>query len=292
MTIWNLGSINADHFFDVPHLPQPGETLVARGMSRGLGGKGANMAVASARAGARVELIGAIGPDGHWLRERLAELGVSVTHVAEVAAPSGHAAVAVEPGGENLIILTSGANASVTMRQVEAALSEAQAGDIFVCQNETNLPRESAARAKAAGLRVAYAAAPFSAGAVEAMADLTDLLILNAVEAAQMARATGRQVEDLPIRDVVVTLGAEGCRWIDTASGKVREFASLGVAAVDTTGAGDTFTGYLLAGLDEGLPMEDAIRLGQAAAALKVTRKGTADAIPARDEVMAFASPA
>ncbi|MWB76951.1 ribokinase [Pseudooceanicola sp. 216_PA32_1] len=285
MTVWNLGSVNADRFYAVPHIPAAGETLAATGYAEGLGGKGANMAVASARAGSRVELIGAVGADGGWMRDRLASYGVSVAHVAQVEGPSGHANIAVDGDGENQILILPGANVLLDRGQVAAALAAAAAGDIFVCQNETNLQREAADIARAQGLRVAYAAAPFSAGAVGRMLPVTDLLVMNAVEARQLEEATGTAPADLPVRDVVITLGPDGCRWIDTVSGQSRDFPSPRVSAVDTTGAGDTFTGYLLAGLDQGAGMPEALHLALRAAALKVTRRGTADAIPARDEV-------
>ena len=285
MTVWNLGSVNADRFYDVPHIPAPGETLAATAYAEGLGGKGANMAVASARAGSRVELIGAVGADGGWMRERLAGYGVSVSHVAEVAGPSGHANIAVDGAGENQILILPGANVLLEPARVADTLSGAAQGDIFVCQNETTLQREAADNARSRGLRVAYAAAPFSAGAVERMLPVADLLVMNAVEARQLEDATGTAPADLPVRDVVITLGPDGCRWIDTVSREARDFPSPRVTAVDTTGAGDTFTGYLLAGLDQGAAMPEALELALKAAALKVTRRGTADAIPTRDEV-------
>lgn len=112
------------------------------------------------------------------------------------------------------------------------------------------------------------------------MLPLLDLLILNAVEADQLARATGKPPGALPVRDIVVTLGAEGCRWHNTDSGETESFAAVPVTPVDSTGAGDTFTGYLLAGLVRSMPMAQAIGLAQQAAALMVTRVGTADVIP------------
>ncbi|WP_372837325.1 PfkB family carbohydrate kinase, partial [Puniceibacterium confluentis] len=139
--------------------------------------------------------------------------------------------------------------------------------------------------ASALGLRVAHVAAPFDAAAVAQVLPLLDLLVLNEVEAAQLVAATGVALPDLPVRDIVVTLGAEGCRWHDTDTGATRAFAALPVTPVDTTGAGDTFTGYLLAGLDRGMPMAQAIGLAQRAAAIMVTRRGAADVIPDMKDV-------
>jgi len=286
MPLWNLGSINADLVFSVPHVPGPGETLSSTGRAVFLGGKGANMSVAAARAGCHVHHIGAVGADGRWAVERLRDYGVETGHIAEVGIETAQAIIAVGDDGENSIILHAGANAAVPLELVEGALSRAGPGDWFVAQNETVLQRESLSRAKAKGLSVAYAAAPFSAEAVRDVLPYVDLLILNAVEAEQLHVALGRGPSDLGVRDVVVTLGKDGAEW--HGAGGVLHIPALEVTPIDTTGAGDTFTGYLLAELEAGRPMADALALATRAAAVMVTRLGTADVIPTRAEVLAF----
>lgn len=288
MTIFNLGSINADLVYRVPHLPEPGETLASTSFSRGLGGKGANMSVAIARAAAHVVHIGAVGPDGVWASERLLEYGVDTRHIAVAAEPTGHAIIAVDDAGENLILLYPGANQALSETEIALALESAVPEDTFLFQNETNAQRAGAELASARGLRVVYAAAPFSAQAVADVLPLLDMLVLNAVEAEQLEDATGRAADQLPVRDVIVTLGAEGCRWINTDSGTVQEFPAIPVTPVDTTGAGDTFAGYLVAGLDRGLPMAQAISQAVRAAAIMVTRMGTADVIPDLRDLQEF----
>jgi ribokinase len=134
--------------------------------------------------------------------------------------------------------------------------------------------------AKRLGLRVAYAAAPFDAGAVQAVLPHIDMLIMNQVEADQLTNALGLRPDQLDVQDVIVTLGADGCRWFDNQMGRVHEHAAILADVVDTTGAGDTFTGYILAGLDREMPMEQAIRLASQAASIMVSRQGTADVIP------------
>ncbi|MFW8633889.1 ribokinase [Cribrihabitans pelagius] len=287
MAIFNLGSINADMVYALPHLPAAGETLAAESLTRFLGGKGANMSVAAARAGSRVRHIGAVGPDGEWAAARLRDYGVDTQHVTRAGTATGHAIIAVEPGGENQIILFPGANRALTPNQLDPALAAANAGDILVFQNETNLQAEAAEAARARGLRVCYAAAPFDAAAVQAVLPQLDLLFLNEVEACQLQEATGKSAAALGVRDVVITLGAKGARHIDGTTGATLEVPALPVTAVDTTGAGDTFTGYVLAGLDEGLAMPEALALASRAAALMVTRHGTADVIPTRQDVAA-----
>lgn len=278
--IWNLGSINADFFYGVPHLPGAGETLAATSFAKGLGGKGANMSVAAARAAARVSHIGGIGDDGRWAETRLLEYGVETQHIAELAEPTGHAVICVDAEGENSIVLFPGANHAITDQIIGAALTEASPGDFLLMQNETNGQVFAADTAKTLGLGVVYAAAPFSADAVMAVMGKIDLLVLNEVEANQLLEATGEQLEDLPVDDIIVTLGSEGCRWVSNTGNSTRNFPAYKVDPVDTTGAGDTFTGYLVASLDRGLPMVEAIDLAMRAGALMVMRQGTADVIP------------
>jgi ribokinase len=286
MAIWNLGSINADIVYAVPHIPAPGETLSSTGRQVFLGGKGANMSVAAARAAARVHHIGAVGRDGAWAVQRLLEYGVDTRNVAVLENETAQAIIMVDPKGENAILLHPGANAEIPQTILQNAMAEAQTGDWLVIQNETNLQRTAASLGRKMGLRVAYAAAPFDADRVQAVLPHLDFLILNAVEADQLRQATGKTPADLGVADVIVTLGADGADWFGK-NGK-QHFDAIKVDPVDTTGAGDTFTGYVLAGLDRGMPMAQAIGQAMRAAALMVTRHGTADVIPDLSEVQDF----
>ncbi|WP_299026581.1 ribokinase [uncultured Sulfitobacter sp.] len=281
--IWNLGSINIDNFYEVPHLPAAGETLAATSYGFGLGGKGANMSVAAARAAARISHIGAVGADGRWTRDRLLEYGVDTPHIAQIEMPTGHANIVVERGGENSIVLFQGANVHLTEAIIGGALTEASPGDFLLMQNETNGQEYAAATAQSLGLCVAYAAAPFEASAVERLLGRIDLLVLNEVEASQLEAATGKTVGALGVADVIVTLGAQGCKWVSNIGEK--HFDAYPADAVDTTGAGDTFTGYLVAGLDRGMDMVTAIDLALKAGSLMVMRRGTADVIPDLKEI-------
>ena len=282
MTIWNLGSINIDHVYAVPHIPAPGETLAAASLTTGLGGKGANQSVAAARAGADVRHLGAVGADGLWTLDRLRAAAVDVDHVAQVEAPTGHAVITVDAAGENAIVILAGANAAQDAGRIAATLDEAARGDILLLQNETTAQVAAAKAARARGLQVIYSAAPFEAEAVRAVLEHATLLVMNAGEAAELKAALG----GLPEVPMLTTLGADGARWTDGET--VTEVPAPKVAAVDTTAAGDTYLGYVAAGLDRGLGMEAAMRLAAKAAALKVTRPGAADAIPALAEVEAF----
>lgn len=283
MTIFNLGSINADYTYQVPHLPEPGETLAATTMTRGLGGKGANMSVACARAAGRVYHIGAVGQDGDWAVQRLLEYGVDTRHISAVPEPTGHAIISVDPEGENSILILAGANGAISDNAIGQALCEGGPQDWLLMQNETNGLAYAADIAKQVGMRIAYAAAPFVAADAAKIAPLADLLVLNEIEAQQLETELGCALQTLDIEDIIVTKGGEGCDWI--SNGQNRSFASYPAQVVDTTGAGDTFTGYVLAGLDRGLPIAQAIDLAQQAASLMVARHGTADVIPDLKEI-------
>ncbi len=283
MTVFNLGSINVDHFYQVPHLPAPGETLAATSFQTGLGGKGANQSVAASLAGSPVIHIGAVGQDGDWATGQLAGFGVDVTHVIKTNAPTAHAIINIDTQGENAIVVFSGANVKQSLTQAKQALSKAKPGDTLLLQNETNLQSDVARLAKDRGVFVIYSAAPFSPDAVRDMAPYTDLLVVNEIEAEQLRAAFG----SIPVKNLIVTRGAEGSVWQEDGKPDISAPA-FPVAPVDTTGAGDCFIGSLAAALDQGANRTNAMRFASAASAIQVTRPGTADAIPTKAETDAF----
>lgn len=301
MTLHVLASVNIDHSYRVPHAPGPGETLADIGYVSGLGGKGANQALAAAAAGAPVRLVGAVGRDAGWVRARLASGGLDLEGLAEVEAATGHAVILVEPSGENRIVIHGGANRAVTPEMVAAALARAKPGDWWLAQNETSQVAESLAAAKARGLRTAYAAAPFEPAAAAAALPHTDLLAVNAGEAAALAAHLGHLPEmlpeALPVAAMLITHGADGAElcpgarageataWGGAAALRVPAFA---VDPVDTTAAGDVFLGAALAGFVGGLAAREALTRAAAAAAISVTRPGAAEAIPTAAEITAF----
>ncbi|PCD76642.1 ribokinase [Pseudothioclava arenosa] len=288
MTVFNLGSINTDHFYRLAHLPAPGETLAAQSYARGLGGKGANQSVAAACAGAEVRHIGAIGPEGGWMVERLTALGVDCRHVAQLETVSGHAIINIDAAGENAIVIVPGANRAIPEALAREALAGAGPGDVLILQNETSLQVETARFAQEQGLFVVYSAAPFEADAALAVLPHVSLLLLNEIEAAQLCAALEVSLESLPVPAICMTRGAQGALWLEPEAGRRIEAPAFRVTPVDTTGAGDTFAGYLVAGLSQGLDPASAMRRASAAAALKVTRQGTAEAIPSAAETEAF----
>lgn len=291
MTIFNLGSINADHLYAVPHIVKPGETLASTNFTQGLGGKGANQSVAIARAGGDVRHIGAVGADGQLWLDRLAELGVSVDDVATVDTPTGHAIISVASDGENAITLFPGANQVIPKTHIEDVLVDLGSNDWLLMQNETNGQDVAIIVARAKGAKIAYSAAPFSTDAVQAVLPHIDLLVVNEGEAADTQKALGAsKPEDLPVPLVLMTLGSKGAVLIDTVAKTTIYAETIPVTAVDTTGAGDTFLGYFMAATDQGMDVKATLTLANKAAALKVTKPGTADAIPGLDQVIQFQS--
>lgn len=286
MAIFNLGSINADHVYRVPHLPQPGETLAAASFSIGLGGKGTNQSVAAARAGSTVFHIGAVGPEGRWAIERLKDLGVKTDHVKEISTPTGHAIINVDSEAENAIVLFQGANFAMESALVDVALANAKAGDTLLLQNETAHQAHAAKIAQSKGIRVIYSAAPFSVEAVREVLPYVSMIAVNEIESEQICAALGTDIDGIPVEEILVTRGSKGAEW--RGNSRVETVKSFRVSPVDTTAAGDTFAGYFAAALDQGRDVPSALSLASAAAALKVTKAGAADAIPARDDVDVF----
>ncbi len=293
MTVLNYGSLNIDHVYRVPHFVRPGETLTSLEYRRFAGGKGLNQSIALARAGAPVHHAGKIGPEGRWLRDILAQEGVDTRFVQETDdVPTGHAIIQVVPEGENAIVIYGGANRAITPEDIHAILDRFGPEDWLLLQNEISGLAELLARAGARGLRIALNPAPMTPQVMESPLEHVDLFIVNETEGAAL---TGEQEPQailaamrrrFPRAATVLTLGARGSLYEDD-----REHIhtpAVPVQAVDTTAAGDTFTGYLLAGLLEELPPARALELATRAAALCVTRPGAAPSIPHRAEVDTF----
>ena len=283
MTILNIGSVNIDHVYRVAHHPAPGETISDLGHAVHLGGKGANMSLAAALAGADVRHVGCIGAEGHWCRDRLSAAGIDVSDLVETEQATGHAVIMVDKAGENIIVIHSGANLALTEDQIEGAIARSGPDDWLLIQNETNLVPFAAQTAKSAGMKVAYAAAPFDAEATAKVLPHTDLLAVNEVESEQLAEHLGTSVAELPVPAVLITLGARGA--VFRQRGEEHRCDAFNVAVVDTTGAGDTFFGYFLASLSNDMPVHAAMHRASAASALQIMKPGAADAIPTAREV-------
>ena len=290
MKILNFGSLNIDHVYQVDHFVRAGETLASSGYARHMGGKGFNQSIALARAGAAVYHAGCMGEDGDFMRAYLHEAGVNVAFLRTVDGPTGHAMIQVEPSGENCILLFGGANQRIEAAQIRETLAHFAAGDILLLQNEiSGLPALLEEGAKR-GLRVAINPAPMDAGIVAA--DLSEVrwLIVNEGEGAALSGAkNARDVldalrEKYPHAAVVLTLGEKGAYYQDENETWFVEAFHAG-EAVDTTGAGDTFTGYFLAGIAAGASAKRAMEIAARASGIAVTRAGAAQSIPPMAEV-------
>lgn len=287
-----LGSLNIDYTYRVAHLVRPGETVAASEIVRGAGGKGLNQSVALARAGAMVSHVGGIGADGHWLREVLAEAGANVHGVATLETGTGHAIIQVAETGENAIVLFPGANQAIGSKQVAEAVGQMEPSGFFLTQNETNGVPEALRLAKAHGLRVVFNPAPMTARVRTYPLEAVDYLIANETEAEALSgekdwQGAARQLAHrYPQAVVVVTAGVAGA--VAWAGGHSLAVPAVRVQAVDTTGAGDVFVGYFVAGVARGLALPEALRLAASAAALSVTRWGAAASVPWAAEVEDF----
>lgn len=282
-----VGSANLDLVVTAPALPRPGETVLGGNFTTVPGGKGANQAVAAARAGARVGFIGAVGQDSFAQpqRDSLAAAGVDVSRLRTVPGPSGVALIAVDDAAENLIVVAPGANAALTTLSTPDRDAIA-AADVLLCQLEIPLSAvaEAAATARAAGTVVVLNAAPARTLPGEVL-DVVDVLVVNEGEAEVLAGrpAAPEDLLDLVPR-VVMTLGARGAAYADR-DGVRLEVPAPRVDAVDTTAAGDAFTGALAVAWAEGRPVERALHWACAAGAVCARRPGASSALPTRAEI-------
>lgn len=293
-----VGSANLDLVMRVERIPEPGETVRATGREQHVGGKGLNQAVAAARAGAATAFVGPVGEDdaGTTLLDAMAVDGVDRTGVRRVPGPSGTALVVVSAAGENAIVVDAGANgAAVRLDEEQAGL--VRGGTVLLCQLEVPLPlvRDAARVARAAGRTVVLNAAPARDLDGDLLA-LVDVLVVNESEALVTAGALEqsgqsgapeavRAAQELAGRvpHVVVTLGAAGALHVGPEG--LRRAAGLPAEVVDSTGAGDAFTGVLAAHLAAGGTVADGLARGVAAGALAVTRRGAVPSLPTGAEV-------
>lgn len=293
MKVLCFGSLNIDYTYSVPHFVQKGETLSCTELRMFGGGKGLNQAIALARAGLDVSLAGAVGEDGRFLLSELRRAGVDTRHVDVLpGVRTGHAIIQNDAGGDNCILVFGGANHCTGREQIDRVLSCFGEGDVLTLQNEIRELEHLIRSAKARGMTVALTPAPMNAAVPQLPLELIDYLFLNELEAGALL---GRPVEEAPlaaarelrerfgVKNVALTLGAAGSVF----SGAAGDFtqAALPTEPVDTTGAGDTFAGFFLAGALNGFDTQRALYVASAAAAIAITRSGASASIPDRDEV-------
>ncbi|MEG1293767.1 MAG: ribokinase [Clostridium sp.] len=296
MKILNFGSLNLDNVYTVDHFIRPGETMSSEKLEIFCGGKGLNQSIALARAGAEVYHAGSVGMvDGERLLDIMKASGVDISLVKKTDGVSGHAVIQVDRTGQNCILLFGGANKEITKEQIEETLDHFDAGDVLLMQNETSEPAYMIQRAAEKGMQIYLNPSPVTAELLTLPLDKINCFILNEIEAADLCReeVSEKKVSEdklpellyrkYPGAAILLTLGEKGSIYYD---GEHRlEQAAYSADVVDTTGAGDTFTGYFIAAISGGSDIEPALKRAAKAASIAVSRKGAAVSIPWEKEV-------
>ncbi|KAF1005901.1 MAG: Ribokinase [Pseudomonas fluorescens] len=295
-----IGSLNMDLVTRASRLPRAGETLIGQSFFTVPGGKGANQAVASARLGAEVAMVGCVGSDayGVQLRDALLVEGIDCQAVSSVDGSSGVALIVVDDSSQNAIVIVAGGNGELTPQRLQAVDHVLQAADVIVCQLEVPMETVGQAlkRGRELGKTVILNPAPASAPLPDAWYASIDYLIPNESEASALsgivvdsmdtARQAATQLIKAGAGKVIITLGSQGALFADGQG--FEHLLAPKVKAVDTTAAGDTFVGGFAAALAAGKSEAQAIRFGQTAAALSVTRSGAQPSIPTLRDVQGF----
>ncbi len=291
MKILNFGSLNIDYVYEVPHFVQAGETLSSASLKMFSGGKGLNQSVALGKSGACVYHAGAVGrEDGEFLLKQLEEAGVDTAFVRRTEGRTGHAIIQRDPSGQNCILLFGGANQEIRREDVDQVLPRFAPGDYLVLQNEISETAYIMEEAHKRGMRIVLNPSPMDAKIHQLPLAYVSMFLLNEIEAAQICGHEGSGEELLAQLSarfskaaVVLTLGEKGALYGEGEEHFVQP--ACPVKAVDTTAAGDTFTGYLLGSLARGCGPREAMAYAAKASAIAVSRPGAAPSIPEAWEV-------
>lgn len=289
MKVLNIGSMNLDHVYNVDHIVQPGETQATTGMNIFLGGKGMNQSIALAKAGADVYHGGLIGKDGQAFIEACKEYGVNYDYIKKIEGKTGHAIIQIDKSAQNCILLYGGTNEKLTAEYVDSVIKDFDDGDILLLQNEVNMLPYIVDKAYERGMKIALNPSPYNEKLDAVDMNKISYFIMNEVEGAQITGLVepddiiAKIVEMYPDAKIVLTLGGDGAIYADK---DVRYHQPIfKVEAVDTTAAGDTFTGYFLTGIIEGMEIPDILKMSAKASSIAVTRQGAVPSIPYRKEV-------
>lgn len=291
MKVLNIGSMNLDHVYTVDHIVEPGETQSSTQLQLFLGGKGMNQSVALAKAGVEVYQGGMIGEDGGVFLDACREYGIHADYIRTVDARTGHAIIQIDKNAQNCILLYGGANQALTEAYVDEVISQFDSGDILLLQNEVNLLPYIVDRGHAQGMKIVLNPSPFDDKLKAVDMTKISLFLLNEIEGYQLTGCREPDAiidsirERFPHAAVVLTLGSDGAVYADQSC---KHFQPIfPVKAVDTTAAGDTFTGYFIAGLAQGMEIPDILRMSAKASSIAVSRAGAVPSIPYRNEVIA-----
>lgn len=285
-----IGSINIDLVFHVEDIAKPKETISSKSMARFLGGKGLNQAIALSKAYPEVRLYANIAASDEPLLKEIHGFGVDPQLIDQVEGETGMAFIQVDKTGQNCIVLHKGVNHRFEQAKIDKVLSALHPGDLIVLQNEINELDYIIRQAKAKGLMIAFNPSPFDSRILDLPLKEADVLIFNEVEGAMLAHFKEPELimktlhARYPNTILVLTLGSEGVMAV--ADNTTYECEAHSVKVVDTTAAGDAFSGYILSGLMKGLSVGDALEWGSAAGALTVTKAGASVSIPSMPEVL------
>ncbi|PWJ48740.1 ribokinase [Faecalicatena contorta] len=290
MKVLNFGSLNLDYVYSVDHMVAPGETLASFGMDIFCGGKGLNQSIALARAGVSVYHAGMVGEEGGELLKACEEGGVKTDYIRTIPGKSGHTIIQVDKEGQNCILLYGGANRRITEEYVDEVLAHFEKGDILLLQNEVNLLDYIIDQAYERGMMIILNPSPYDSALNACDFSKISMFLLNEIEGEQVTGEadTEMMLEKLktiyPNARVVLTLGGNGAVYqYKDEQYKQRIYR---VKVVDTTAAGDTFTGYFISSVIQGLPVQEGLSLAAKASAIAVSRQGATASIPLRKEVL------
>lgn len=298
MKVLCFGSLNIDYTYKVPHFVKKGETLASERLQVFGGGKGLNQSVALAKAGTEVYHAGSIGQDGMFLLDMLKDAGANTDFVKILdTVRTGNAIIQNDKSGDNCIILYGGANQAITREQVDEVMSHFESGDYLVLQNEINELGYIVEKAHEKGMIIVLNPSPMNEKILALPLDVINYFILNEVEAAQIlgkedkGEESWEQIADnllkkFPQATIVLTMGSEGSVFKNQKETVCQSIYK--VQAVDTTAAGDTFSGYFIGGILGGLSAKEAMDQASKASAIAVTRKGAAPSIPLLAEVQNY----
>lgn len=298
MKVLCFGSLNIDYTYKVPHFVKKGETLASERLQVFGGGKGLNQSVALAKAGTEVYHAGSIGQDGMFLLDMLKDAGANTDFVKILdTVRTGNAIIQNDKSGDNCIILYGGANQAITREQVNEVMSHFESGDYLVLQNEINELGYIVEKAHEKGMIIVLNPSPMNEKILALPLDVINYFILNEVEAAQIlgkedkGEESWEQIADdllkkFPQATIVLTMGSEGSVFKNQKETVCQSIYK--VQAVDTTAAGDTFSGYFIGGILGGLSAKEAMDQASKASAIAVTRKGAAPSIPVLAEVQNY----
>ena len=288
--ILNFGSLNLDYVYAVEHFVAPGETISSSRMDVNCGGKGLNQSIALAKAGAKISHAGKIGFNGGRLKALLESHGVDTAYLKENEGPNGHAIIQVDKEGQNCILLFPGSNRQIEKAEVDSCLADFGEGDYLLLQNEINLIPYIMEKAYEQGIEIVFNPSPITEDILTFPLDKVSLFILNEIEGKALSGEGEPENiltvlhEKYPAAKILLTLGEEGSVYFD--GGKKIYQSIYKVKAVDTTAAGDTTTGYFLAGIAAGDEPEAALERAARASSITVTRHGAAESIPTKEEVL------